>query len=384
MKTENNPLPPLEETLVKYLAGSASESERELVLHWIHEHPDHQQYFDELRSYYLLTKVNQKPSGFSKDESWKKIQARYYKAQYFAEMEQRKRSHRKTLLYAVFSSAAAILIAFLLGYSVFKGSWIRNNDPLRVQNEILVPLGAKTHVTLADGTKVWLNAGSKLKYPDGFSRESREVYLEGEAFFNVKKDNKKMFVVKTSNLDIKVYGTEFNVKSYPDENLIQTTLVKGSVAIETHSDNAHKKAVFLKPNQTAIFFKSTPAVRDLEIPELKNKPEIAGECAEKIVISPVANAVPITSWKDNRWIIVSEELDDLAIKLERRYNVKISFASEGIKKYRFSGTLKDETFEQVLQVIQLSAPITYLIEGNEVMFKEDPLYKKKYDKMITK
>jgi transmembrane sensor len=383
MKTENKQSEPFEDILVKYLAGSASEDEREVILHWIHENPDHQKYFDELKSYYLLTKVIQKPSGFNKDESWKKIQASYYKKRYLSEQEQRKRGHRKTILYAVISSAAAVLIAFFLGYSAHRGSWIKQTASPQAQNEILVPLGAKSHITLADGTKVWLNAGSKLKYPDGFSRDSREVYLEGEAFFDVKENNKRMFVVKTSNLDIKVYGTQFNVKSYPEENLIQTTLVKGSVAIETYSDNTQKKAVFLKPNQTAIFYKSTPAVQNIEIPDDRNNQEIAVESGEKIVISPLVNAVPITSWKDNRWIIISEELEDLAIKLERRYNVKISFANESLKKYKFSGTLKDETFEQVLQVIQLSAPITYQIDGNEVLFKEDPLYKKKYDKMIS-
>ena len=103
----------------------------------------------------------------------------------------------------------------------------------------------------------------------------------------------------------------------------------------------------------------------------------------KMRVIPSVDPLPITSWKDSRWVIVSEELDDIAVKLERRYNVKISFQDESLKKYRFSGTLYDETFEQVLKIIQTSAPILFTINNNLVVFREDPSYKLKYDEMIN-
>jgi transmembrane sensor len=383
MKPENNHFQQAEDILIKYLTGSASESEREFILNWINENPDHQKYFDELKAYYQLTKIVQKPSGFDKEEGWQKIRARYYKEKYLSGQEHRKTVLRKTVLYSVISSAAAVFIAFFLGYSAYNGSDIKNLSSSQIQNEIVVPLGAKSHVTLSDGTKVWLNAGSKLNYPAFFSQESREVYLEGEAFFDVQHNEKRMFIVKTSNLNIKVYGTQFNVKSYPEENLIQTTLVKGSVAIENRFDKANGETIFLKPNQTATYYKSSSSFQTNNNRDSKTKPPVASESDERIVVAPEVNPVPITSWKDNRWVIVSEELSQLAIKLERRYNVKISFADESLKRYKFSGTLRDETFEQVLRIIQLSAPITFQIDGNVVTFKEDPLYKKKYDKMIS-
>lgn len=105
---------------------------------------------------------------------------------------------------------------------------------------------------------------------------------------------------------------------------------------------------------------------------------------EKIFVVDKIDPIPIISWKDKQWIFKGEELDQLAVKLERRYNVKISFEDESLKKYKFSGTLTDLTFEQVLMVIQLSAPILFKIEGNNVAFKENVLYKKKYDQMISK
>lgn len=384
MKTENNTFQQLEDNILQYLSGSASESEREIMIRWINENKDHQHYFDECKSLYLATKVIQKTSTFSREESWKKIQAVYYREKYCSGQKEQKRSRTKILLYAVISSAAAVLVAFLFGYYAFRGSGGKFAAVLQGENEITVPLGAKSHVTLSDGTKVWLNAGSTLKYPGIFTPDSREVYLEGEAFFDVKKEASTIFVVRTSNLDIKVYGTQFNVKSYPDENMIQTTLVKGSVSIEERSDSARKKSFLLKPNQTAVYYKAHVAFAGQKVPAAGSKPQGTAASPEKMVITPLENPVPITSWKDNRWIIVGEELESLAVKLERRYNVKIAFADEGLKKYKFSGTLKDETFEQVLRIIQLSAPIVFHVEGNDVVFSEDPLYKKNYDKMISK
>jgi ferric-dicitrate binding protein FerR (iron transport regulator) len=374
----------MEEILIKYLAGSASDNERELVLQWIKEDPSHMKSFEDLKIVYLTSKTVQKPSGFDKEENWRKIQSRFYKEKYLAEKNALTSFRRKVIVLSVASSAAAILIAFILGFQVHKKSLARQQETLALYNEIVVPAGAKSHIILSDGTKIWLNASSKLKYPGSFSQGSRIVYLEGEAFFDVKKDKKRMFIVRTSNLDVKVYGTQFNVKSYPEENVIQTTLVNGSVAIEPHGPQNNKKTLFLKPNQMAIFYKNGTIAPSNESPAISHEPAKTDKASEELVIKPLNNPVPVTSWKDNRWIIMSEDLESLAIKLERRYNVKISFADESLKRYKFSGTLKNETFEQVLRIIQLSAPITFHIDGNIVIFQEDPMYKKKYDKMISK
>ena len=297
-------------------------------------------------------------------------------------LQEKKQLLKKKIIKFALPADAAVLIAFLTGILVNKHWTDKIQSTNLVYNEIVVPLGAKSIVTLSDGTKVWLNAGSKLRYPVNFLAKSREVYLEGEAFFDVAKMKSKLFVVKTFNLNIKVYGTQFNVKSYPEENQIQTTLVKGSVAIESTTE---KNTIYLKPNQTVTYYKSIPKKSSAEKP----KPEVASknkkiDVADKVVMIPEIDPLPITSWKDSLWIIDGEELDHLAVKLERRFNVRISFQSESLKKYRFSGTLKEETFEQVLKIIRLSAPIQYSIENNNVVFTEDHLYKKNYDKMIIK
>jgi len=386
----------VDELLIKYIAGSATEEERETALAWIRENTENRKYFEELKEYYHFTKIIQKPSGFNKEEGWNRVMAGYYKNQYQSQIQQKKDTRKKLMVRFVISSAAAVLIAFFIGF--LANSFITDRKSSLTFNEIVVPLGAKSQVTLSDGTKVWLNAGSKLRYPVNFLKDTREVYLEGEAFFDVTKSHKRLFVVKTSKLNVKVYGTQFNVKSYPEENIIQTTLVRGSVAIETN-DKSNKRTVFLKPNQSATYYKQLPVSKptsEVSSPEetsaealQKNvTPAVEKKKAEepdkKIVVQPKVDPLPITSWKDKRWVIDGEDLGHLTVKLERRYNVKITFANESLKNYKFSGTLAEETFEQVLKIIQLSAPIKYSITSNNVVFSVDPLYKKKYDKMISK
>ena len=378
MEIENNKNQQMEELLIKYLVGSATDSERDLARNWINESPEHQKYFDELKVYHQLSKVVQKPSGFNKEEGWNRVKASYYKTRYLSALQEKKKLLKKKIIR--FAIPAAVLVAFFTGILVSQ-HWSANKIQSGLTyNEIVVPLGAKSIVTLSDGTKVWLNAGSKLRYPVNFLAKSREVYLEGEAFFDVAKMKSKLFIVKTFNLNIKVYGTQFNVKSYPDENQIQTTLVKGSVAIESTTE---KNTIYLKPNQTVTYYKSLPKKAENQKPVVASKNNKI-DVAEKVVMIPEIDPLPITSWKDSLWIIDGEELDHLAVKLERRFNVRISFQSESLKKYRFSGTLKEETFEQVLKIIRLSAPIQYTIENNNVVFTEDHLYKKNYDKMIIK
>jgi transmembrane sensor len=382
METEKDQSRSFDVILIKYLTGSATSEERDLALTWINESLEHQKYFDELKDYYQLTKVIQKPNGFNKDKSWERIKEEFTKAKHSVELLNERRQFIRRLVYISVSSAAAIFIAFFLGIYFNKQTSLKLvNTQSLVYNQIVVPLGAKSQVILSDGSKVWLNAGSKLKYPVNFLNNSREVYLEGEAFFDITKINHKQFIVKTSNLNIKVYGTQFNVKAYSEENQIQTTLVKGSVALEPLSDN--NTVYFLKPNQTATFYKSNSIIKTTnKLPTALETEK--SKTSEGIFIVNKIDPAPIISWKDKEWIFRGEELGQLAIKLERRYNVKISFEDVSLKTYKFSGTITDLTFEQVLMVIQLSAPILFNIDGNNVVFKGNSMYRNKYDKMIIK
>lgn len=382
MENENSQYEHMDELLILYLKGLATIEQREEARSWLKEKFAHQKYFNVLKDFYQFTEVSHQISGFSKEEGWNRVQTGYYREIYQNEMIAKKGWKQNSFQYIAMGIAASVLLAILTGTFVY--TYLTNKYALNslVYNEIVVPLGAKSQVTLSDGTKVWLNAGSKLRYPVQFGKLNREVYLEGEGFFDVTHNKDKLFLVRTSEITIKVFGTLFNVKSYPDENKVSTTLVKGSVAIETR--DIKKPLTYLKPNQTAIFYKTGKPIPSERLPQAKETVKQESLQTNDLVVAPEIDPVPVISWKDKRWIIDSEELGKLAIVLERRYNVKITIEDADIKKYKFSGILTEESFEQVLKIIQLSAPIQFKIDRNHVIISEEPFYKKKYDNMINK
>ena len=258
------------------------------------------------------------------------------------------------------SWAAALVLAFVIGglasYFIFSESSIHQSNTF---SEIVAPYGSKTEMILPDGSKVWLNAGSKLKYPNDFNSNNRDVLLEGEAFFQVEKNKSLPFVVNALGLDVKVVGTTFNVKAYESENTITTILVEGKVLLESEKYRFEKE-VEMCPSQKAVFSKTD----------------------RKLVIADLEDVYSEISWKDNLLIIKGEELVDLAVKLERKYDVSIRFDSEDVKEYKFTGTLKDETIQQVLDVIKFSAPIDYHINGKNIVLELNSATKDSYSKFL--
>jgi len=381
MKLNTDQYKEVYELLVKYLTGEASVDERESARKWINENPSHQKFFREIQYIYQITKTVQRPSGFDKQAGWARVKDGFYKNSSNNKIV-RKKSLKKRIVNIWLPIAASVIIAFLIGTYIDNkfSELLPFKSTAVVYNEIIVPLGAKSQIVLSDGTKVWLNAGSKLKYPSQFIGNTREVYLEGEAFFDVTHIKNKTFIVRTLELNIKVHGTQFNVKSYPEDNLVETTLVKGSVEVEKVGKSNQR--VFLKPNQTATFYK-----KDIDTVRVKSKQIVkiqkdSTDITSNILITSKTNNLATVTWKDPNWVIDGEELGILSKELERRYNVRIVFEDKNLMKYKFTGNLMNVPFEQVLKIIQLSAPINYTVDNDIVVFKEDKQYKLKYDKMI--
>jgi transmembrane sensor len=249
--------------------------------------------------------------------------------------------------------------------------------------EIKAPFGARTEIVLPDGSTVWLNAGSKIKYMSVFNKDNREIQLSGEGYFKVTKNADLPFDVKTGDLSIQALGTEFNVKSYDDEDIIETTLVEGKIAI--YQDRKQKGSVYLEPHQQALYvkFNKNLTVRDLEAVK-EAKPDVLTFRKGIMYIAEKIDPVPIVAWKDNRLILKGEELSDLVIKLERKYDVKFVFASEKLKQFRFTGTLENETLTQVLDVIKLSSPIAYTLQGKTVLFFENKHMTEQFNNHLKK
>lgn len=299
----------------------------------------------------------------------------YKKIKESIEAERDKRAQRKLKIYTWGLRAAAVVLIALITGGIF---YLRTKQNLltRQWHTITTPFGAKTQITLPDSTIIWLNAGSSLEYSNGFGSRNREVHLTGEAFFDVFHNPSIQFLVKTSELIIKSYGTAFNVKSYPDEGTIETTLIEGSIGItRTSFQDKKKDEVMMEPNQRVVYYRKTKTMKTAqsgEEAEEKSASSAPDPNQQKTtyLISKGIDTQEFTSWMDGTIFISSETLLDLSVKLERKYNVNIHFESEALKSLRFTGSLENETVEQVIHAIGISARIDYEIEDRDIWFKE--------------
>jgi transmembrane sensor len=206
------------------------------------------------------------------------------------------------------------------------------------------PKGKKQHLLLEDGTEVWLNANSVLKYEKNFADQAiREVYLEGEAFFDVTHDEKRPFIVRTSGLAIRVLGTTFNVRSYAEDHVVETTLVDGKVTIASGSED-RMEPVTLLPNQQALFSKNS----------------------KTMALEAAVNTENYIAWR-NGWMIFDDKpFRYIKETLERWYDVSIVMEDENSLSCSFSAKFQDKTLQEVLEIFKMTESISYRIVGNQV------------------
>lgn len=361
----------IEELLASYIAGELSEEEKLEVKSWMEEDPDHRKYFQELKTTYQLGKISQKPSGFDPEAGWSRVKSAYYQTLYTEERKSTNLEKKRVLRRIISVAAAAVVIAFFIGFFTQN---VLLHDVESTGNvmlsEVVVPLGSTTTLSLPDGSHVTLNAGTRLRYDPGAFADTRLVRLEGEAYFDVDHDAGSQFIVRTSEIDVKVYGTTFNVKAYAEESKITTTLVSGKVALESHAEGSSRQTVFLSPSQNAVYTKTDDAGIGIQ------------DLAKQMKIETGVNPIYYTSWKDKRWVIGGETLEELAVKLERKFNVHFVFENEAVKKYKFSGPFVEETFEQVMDIVEAALPIKYHVQNNTVTLTIDEEYREEYDRML--
>jgi len=262
-----------------------------------------------------------------------------------------KRIRTNTVFMTISRIAAIFVIGFSLGM-LFHFYWKNNQHEQVAFIENIVPLGSKSEIKMPDGTAVWLNAGSTLRYPTDYGKTKRNVYLTGEGYFKVTRQTEKPFTVHTALAIITTLGTEFDVKAYPEENVLETTLIEGKLAVEHSEASGVFDRVLLKTGQK------------LSVTVTDQKPEtVVTQIDQDMAEAEV-------SWKETNWRIESETLQHLAVKLERRYNVRIT-VDDRLKDIRFSATLSDESLEQVLRYMQISNPILFYIDGKNVDIRFD-------------
>jgi ferric-dicitrate binding protein FerR (iron transport regulator) len=267
--------------------------------------------------------------------------------------------------------AAAVVTAVSIGSWLFV-TWNKKQQALAA-NEVIAPKGSKTRTILPDGSTVWLNAGSRIVYTN-FNGPVREITLEGEAFFDVVQvtsaatHQKKPFIVHAGTIDIKVLGTAFNVKSYPEEKTIETTLIRGLVQI-TRKGDTKGTPVLLHPNEKIVLpARSADAVADKK-PEAAAATQALTQQIIRIDSTIEENEHIETAWVYNRLEFRGDNFEQLALKLERWYNIRIYFEDDAARQLVFNGSLQNETVEQAFTALQAAVPFNLTINNNEVFIK---------------
>ena len=214
-------------------------------------------------------------------------------------------------------------------------------------NNLEIPRGGEFHITLEDGTEVWLNAESTLRYPDHFDGKNREVTLTGEAYFKVAKDGHgRPFYVKTAGQCVRVYGTEFNIFSYEEDQFVYTTLVNGCISLTR--ENSQDSELILTPGHQAIFGKADGATH----------------------VKPVATDV-VTSWRNGMFVFQDQTLDQIMRQLSRWYNFTYSFTSEEVANTLFMGRMaRSSQFGEVLEILEQSGHLKFDVKDSHIIISK--------------
>ena len=321
----------IEQIKNKYLGGEANETELQQLLQWVNESPSNR---SEL---------------FNEKDIWEASALLTNSKHYQIETELLRfnktiTGKKKILIPNWVRIAAMLILAIGTGWLIRDQLIIQfNNNELSELKEIVVPKGQMSQVFLADGTRIWVNADSKVTVPAVFSDHERSVTLEGEAFFEVAKDKSRPFHVKTENQLIEVLGTSFNVRAYPGSDFIQTTLKEGKIKLNTPNDE-----IILAPGEQS------------EMDRLTGKLNI-----KKV------NTNFYDSWKEGRYEFENENLIEVFKLLERWYDIELIYDASQFKNMYFSGVIrKNKPFSHFLVLLDHSIPIDYKQDGDRIIIKK--------------
>ncbi len=355
----------MKEKVQLFITGELEESEHQEVLDWISVNDRNRQYYDGLKAALRAAEYYNSDRDFNMQQVRSRLHTRIELAG-----EERKTDFR--ILFRIAASLLLLVTTYIVVDNIREYKAIQTESV--IYNTIESPFGSIARVYLPDSTCCVLNAGSTLRYPANFlGSKTREVVLSGEGFFEVRKDKRSEFVVRVGDIEIAALGTTFNVKAYPEESVIEATLVEGLLRIGR--EDRQEGAVYLRPNEKISIVKEEVAIL-MEPAKTASKGRIESALPDKIPIREIhvekrIDPLITTSWKDSEWVIRNKTMDELSVMLERRYNVEIIMSDADVGAFRFSGTLKDETLEQVLFAIRSTAPIDYEINGHRITLTEN-------------
>ncbi|WP_313153746.1 FecR family protein [Sphingobacterium multivorum] len=307
----------MEYLLQRYIEGRASREECEIVFLWIEADASHRQQYESLRALYTA-------SIWSEDELEKEVAMEELVAP------------KKSRIYPFLRFAALFLLSLsvLLNvkhYVLPDNGRVVDEKQAQVLQQVKVPAGQRVNLILADGTQVWLNANSSFSFPGNFSGVTRDIYLDGEARFVVTHNEKQPFIVHTKTYDVKVLGTDFNVRAYDRESKFETALLSGKVNILDKKGGEH----LLKPGQRAISQDG------------------------KFAIEPIVN-LDYYRWKDGLICFENKPIQELLKDMESLFGVKIINTNVHLNRQKYTGKFwMDDGLEHILRVLSLNGNFTF-------------------------
>jgi transmembrane sensor len=318
--------------LRKFLEGKASDEDIKSIKQWLStSNPDHDLY-EESNNFWGEIPLDMNIDGYNGSQ----ILDRIHHLIRIEESTVSNNSRTKTRFITWLTRIAAILFIPLLVASLLLYNQFNSAETKESSAEIYAPSGTRTNFILPDGTTGKLNGGSSLKFPVQFRGKTRVVELKGEAYFDVITDQKKPFVVSTENIDVKVSGTSFNVLAYPDEFLAEVILREGEIEVFSKRNDKIRSMGILKPDESYIYDFQSDSGNILSV-----------SSSQKL------------SWLEGKLTFKYEPFSEVIRKINRWYNVNIVIKDELLDTYLYYGTFQDETIDEVLKLLQLTAPIKY-------------------------
>ena len=385
---QNFPGSEIQALIAGFFSSSLCSDDLKRLNDWLAQDPSHIELFNRMRSAWILGHHQTGKKNFNADTGWQLLKQRIKNIRKlrFAQWMTPMRYAASIALCISLTAAVTILARSRPVIEVVNRHVVEGEESAVFANTtVQMPLGSKSKVTLPDGSTVWLNAGSTLTYPADFGMDARALQLIGEAFFDVKSDSLTPFLVQTVGMTVRAKGTRFNVKAYPDDEMLIATLEEGRLDVLFQaSDKDRMQEVTLSPNQQFVVWKSQTENSQAEktqtiTADLQPSSIPKVEIKSRRVIPNVKTELA-TSWKDPQWIVADEPLHQFAAALERRYNLNIQFESDELKNYKITGTFENETVEQIIRMLSLAAPVDYQINKNQVTLSLNKAKKDKFQR----
>ena len=327
----------IDELIANYLTEGLDKNALDELKTWIAASAENQQYFIRQREIWFSAVSREAASVYDKDKAFENFRNRVE-----SQKEIQSTSRRGFSLSALWRYAAVVAIIIAVGCISYWQGEVNVKDTF-ADISVEAPLGSKTKLYLPDGTLVWLNAGSRMTYSQGFGVDNRKVELEGEGYFEVKRNEKIPFFVKTKDLQLQVLGTKFNFRDYPEDHEVVVSSLEGTVGLNNLL--REEKEAVLSPDERAVLNK-----------------------ANGLLTVESVTASNASQWTDGYLFFDEELLPDIAKELERSYNVKIHIANDSLKTFRFYGNFvrREQNIQEVLEALASTEKMQYKIEERNI------------------